>query len=112
MFLKKSFGTFASLAVLVAIGYLPATAAVRQGPPSARAIALSREQNDLQMTDCSRWKSAYDRLREVKNELSKVQDSFAATDDIVPKLAELVTQTNDAMTTAQRRVRTCPARLQ
>ena len=112
MIFKTFLGSVASLAALASIGYFPATAAAQQGPLPARTIALTREQNDLQMTDCSRWKSAYDRLREVKDELSKVQDSFASTDDIRPKLEALVTQTNDAMTTAQRRVRTCPAHLQ
>ena len=111
MVLNKSLGALASLALLASIGHFSAAAAA-QGPSSARAVALTREQNDQQMTDCSRWRAGYDRLREVKEELSKVQDSFASTDDIRPKLEALVTQTNDAMTTAERRVRSCPARLQ
>ena len=112
MMLRKPLGAFASLAMLVSIGYLSGTASARPGPPVAREIALTREQNDQQMTECSRWRSAYGRLREIKDELSRVQNNFTPGDDIVPKLEALVTQTNDAMTTAERRVRSCPAHLQ
>ena len=73
---------------------------------------LTRQQNDAQMTDCARWKSAYYHLNRVKLEFVKLQTDFSPTDDIRPKLDELVTQTNDAMMTTRRRVQSCPAHLQ
>ncbi len=114
MHLKNRFAFAAALALLtcgVSVAAMP-----QGGQAALVAQAANRdrstEENDREMTDCARWKSAWHRLDKVKNELARLQNDFAATDDIRPKLDELVTQTNDAETTAQRRLRTCPAHLQ
>jgi cysteinyl-tRNA synthetase len=102
-------GSLAPLAARAAVASPTTMVAQAEAPAAA---PMTREEMDARTETCVHYKNAFRQFDEMKREVAQLQNDFAATDDIRPKLDEMYAQMNDAQTTARVRSQGCPRQRQ